>query len=181
VFSALARSFPEHGNITIQMARQKPVATGLAAGELAPRTLILDNGAHSIKAGLSSHLDDQHQPDPETACHIVPNCIARSDRDKRTYVGAELAEDCDDYGDLKYRRPVEKGYLVNWESEKAIWERAFMSGGDGQKGAKLDCNPEDTNLILTEASNAPAALQRHADEMVFEEFGFASYYRTIGL
>src|ERR1700761_8151261 len=43
----------------------------------------------------------------------------------------------------------------------------------------MQCDPHDTNLILTEAPNAPAALERNADEMVFEEFEFGSYYRTI--
>ena len=31
---------------------------------------------------------------------------------------------------------------------------------------------------MTEAPNAPTALQRNADEIVFEEFEFANYYRT---
>lgn len=42
------------------------------------------------------------------------------------------------------------------------------------------CDPHETNFILTEAPNAPSALQRYADEIVFEEFEFASYYRGIG-
>ncbi len=41
------------------------------------------------------------------------------------------------------------------------------------------CDPHETNLVLTESPNAPAALQRNAGEMVFEEFEFASYYRTM--
>ena len=42
------------------------------------------------------------------------------------------------------------------------------------------CDPHETNFILTEAPNAPSPLQRNSDEMVFEEFEFAGYYRTIG-
>ena len=33
---------------------------------------------------------------------------------------------------------------------------------------------------MTESPNSTAALQRNTDEIVFEEFEFASYYRTIG-
>jgi len=150
------------------MAKQKATSTHLSPGTLAPRTLILDNGAHSIKAGFSS------SSDPATDdCHIIPNCIARSQRDKRTYIGQELTH-CADFGELQYRRPVEKGYVVNWESEKAIWERSLFD-----TNAPLQCDPHDTNLILTEAPNAPIALQRNADEMVFEEFEFASLWRTM--
>ena len=37
------------------------------------------------------------------------------------------------------------------------------------------------NLILAEAPNASAALQRNCDEMVFEEYEFASYSRHVGI
>ena len=142
----------------------------LPAGHLAPRTLILDNGAHTIKAGF---VTPDQVPNQDTDCRVIANCIARSQRDKRTYVGEELLSECGDYGELAFRRPVERGYVVNWEGEKAIWERTLVD-----KKGTLHCDPHDTNLILTEAPNAPSALQRNADEMVFEEFEFASYYRT---
>lgn len=154
------------------MARQKSLSTATAADRVAGRTLILDNGAHTIKAGFCS--GSTADPNPSTDCHLIHNSVARSHRDKRTYVGPEL-EECADFGELAFRRPVEKGYTVNWESEKAIWERSFFDSN-----AVLRCDPQETNLILTEAPNAPAVLQKNADEIVFEEFGFASYYRTIG-
>lgn len=151
------------------MAKSKgAAANGQPADRVAPRTLIFDNGAHSIKAGFCT-------PDSEPKledCHLVANCIARSQRDKLTYIGAEL-DDCGDFGELQIRRPVERGFVVNWESEKAIWERTIFN----PKSA-LQCDPHATNLILTEAPNAPTALQRIADEMVFEEFEFASLHRT---
>lgn len=63
-------------------------------------------------------------------CSVIPNCIARSARDKRTYVASELAE-CKDFGELAFRRPVEKGFIVNWEAQKAIWEHEFMGESAG--------------------------------------------------
>ena len=42
------------------------------------------------------------------------------------------------------------------------------------------CDPHDTNLILTEAPNAPQVLQANCDQMVFEEFEFSSYFRCVG-
>ena len=92
---------------------------------LAPRTLILDNGAHTIKGGFSSATEDS-EPDTEKDCHVIANCIARSTRDKRTYVGSELLDECWDFGELAFRRPVERGFVVNWEGEKAIWERSIV-------------------------------------------------------
>lgn len=100
-------------------------AKTLSAGRLASRTLIFDNGAHTIKAGFSTSTSNT-ESDPEADCHVIANCIARSQRDKRTYVGVELLDECWDFGELAFRRPVEKGFVVNWEGEKAIWERSLL-------------------------------------------------------
>lgn len=98
---------------------------GKKAAAAAPnKTLVLDNGAYTMKAGLVSGTSS----DPSYSdCHVIPNCIARSHRDKRTYVASEL-EDCKDFGELAFRRPVEKGFIVGWEAQKAIWEHEFMDG-----------------------------------------------------
>ena len=90
-------------------------------------TLVLDNGAYTIKAGLVSTQSASPSYDD---CSVIPNCIARSHRDKCTYTASEL-DGCKDFGELAFRRPVEKGFIVNWEAEKAIWEHEFM----GAKGA----------------------------------------------
>ncbi|KAL8685910.1 MAG: hypothetical protein Q9224_005621 [Gallowayella concinna] len=134
---------------------------------LPDKTLIVDNGGYTIKAGFlssSPNFDD---------CHIIPNCLAR-ERDKKVWVGGEI-ETIRDFGEVAFRRPVEKGYLVNWEAEKAIWDSTFLV----QK-SKLHCDPHDTNLILTEAPNTSAALQTNCDQVIFEEYEFASYSRHIG-
>ena len=119
------------------MARQKSSIGALPAGQLASQTLILDNGAHTIKAGFSTTTTAS---DPENDCYVIPNCIARSQRDKRTYIGSEL-DDCEDYGELAIKRPVEKGFTVNWESEKAIWEHTLFD-----KGARLRVSANTTAL-----------------------------------
>ncbi|KAL8627585.1 hypothetical protein Q9189_006707 [Teloschistes chrysophthalmus] len=131
------------------------------------RTLVVDNGAFTIKAGFASptpNLDD---------CHIIPNCLAR-ERDKKIWVGSEI-ETCRDFGEMAFRRPVEKGYVVNWEAEKAVWDSTFMN-----PKSKLSCDPDETNLILTEAPNTTAALQSNCDQIIFEEYEFATYSRHIG-
>lgn len=132
------------------------------------RTLIVDNGAYNIKAGFSS-------PDEDAAsCQVIPNCMAR-DRNKRVYTGSQLSK-CKEFGEMVFRRPVEKGYMVNWEAEKEIWDQEFFN-----PNAALHCDPKETGLILTEAPNAPPVLQTNCDQIIFEEFQFSSYYRTIGI
>jgi len=82
-------------------------------------------GANTIKAGFSSTEASPSQSSDAGNCHIIPNCIARS-RDKRTYIGSALSK-CNDFGEMAFKRPVEKGYVVNWEAEKAIWEQEFFN------------------------------------------------------
>jgi len=162
--------------VSPSMAGGSRKSRSAAGGPAAPSTtLVLDNGADTIKAGLiptgSSGGDDntptQLQP------RIIPNCIAR-DRHKKIYVASEL-DKCRDFGEMAFRRPVEKGYIVNWEAQKEIWEREFFD-----EKAPLRCDPAETRLVLAEQPNALPALQTHCDQMVFEEFGFASYVRGIG-
>lgn len=87
--------------------------------QLQTQTLVVDNGAYTIKAGFAS--DSPHLED----CHVIPNCAAR-DRGKKIWIGSQL-DHCTDFGELMFRRPVEKGYLVNWEAEKAIWDNSFFN------------------------------------------------------
>jgi actin-related protein len=102
------------------------------------RTLVLDNGAYTIKAGIVPSASENLSYDD---CRVIPNCIARSTRDKCSYVGSEL-DACKDFGELAFRRPVEKGFIVNWEAEKAIWEHEFMGaavGDDLRVGTQTAC------------------------------------------
>lgn len=132
------------------------------------RTLVVDNGAQTIKAGFSG---------PEVTspmASIIPNCLAR-DRDKKVYIGSSLSS-CKDFSEIVFRRPVEKGYLVNWEAQKEIWEHEFFDAK-----ANLHCDPKETGLILAEAPNTLPALQTFCDQVIFEEFGFARYLRCLGM
>ena len=142
---------------------------GSSSSHLADQTLVIDNGAYGIKAGFASA--------DSNACQVIPNCIARGPngpRSTRVYVGDQLDE-CKDFAEMAFRRPVEKGYLVSWDGEMDIWKQAFF-----RKGAKLHCEPREANLVVSEAPNCPSALQQNTDQIIFEELEFASAYRSIG-
>lgn len=120
--------FPlEHDN-SAPFPAMPPKGSKKAAATAPARTLVLDNGAYTIKAGLVSAAPANPSYDD---CVVIPNCVARSTRDKRTYIASELAQ-CKDFGELAFRRPVEKGFIVNWEAEKAIWEHEFTGAGAGE-------------------------------------------------
>jgi actin-related protein 6 len=140
-----------------------------------PHTLVLDNGASTIKAGFvtTPPYDVPSPPSQDAVPVLIPNVIAR-DRQRKVYAGSDLSK-CRDFGEISLRRPIDRGYLVNWETQREIWEHEFFD-----EKAQLLCNPSETRLILAEQPNALPALQANCDQMVFEEFGFASYYRGIG-
>lgn len=127
------------------------------------RTLVLDNGAHTIKAG---YVTDEAIDTPR----VIPNSIVRA-RDGKVYVSSEIAQ-CADFSEAAFRRPVEKGFIVNWEAQREIWEREFFDDA-----APQPCDPSETRLLLADPPNALPVLQANCDQMVFEEFGFAGYYR----
>ncbi|EKJ74377.1 hypothetical protein FPSE_05448 [Fusarium pseudograminearum CS3096] len=128
-------------------------------------TLVLDNGASTIKAGI---VRDGKFDDPR----IIPNVIAR-DRARKVYVASEI-EKCRDFGEIQFRRPMEKGFIVNWEAQKEIWDREIFEN----KAFAID--PAESRLILAEPPNGLPILQANCDQIVFEEYGFESYYRGIG-
>ncbi|KEY73679.1 hypothetical protein S7711_07725 [Stachybotrys chartarum IBT 7711] len=129
-------------------------------------TLVLDNGGYTLKAGFvrGTTIDEPR---------VIPNCIAR-DRNRKLYVGSELAG-CRDFSEIQFRRPCEKGFIVNWETQKEIWDHEFFD-----QSAPLKCDPTSTRLILAEPPNGLPVLQTNCDQIVFEEYGFSSYWRGLG-
>ncbi len=125
----------------ISLSTMPPKGARKSAVTTPHKTLVLDNGAYTLKAGLVATGTDPKYDD----CTVLANCIARSVRDKRTYVSSELAS-CKDFGELAFRRPVEKGFVVNWEAEKAIWEHEFTDS-TASAGLKVGMVASHANQI----------------------------------
>ncbi|EED18337.1 actin family protein [Talaromyces stipitatus ATCC 10500] len=147
---------------------------------LPDKTFIIDNGACTIKAGHApAHFPPQNADDSLSACVAISNAIAKT-RDNRIFVGAQLSTHISDWNEAVFRRPVEKGYIVNWEAQKEIWEQAFFDERTTRNKDVRVADPAETTLILTDTPNGLPALQRNADEMVMEEWGFGGYARIVG-
>ena len=135
-------------------------------------TIVLDHGGATLKAGLVqgySLLDCNPR--------IIPNFIAR-DGSKKVYVASEI-EKCKNFAEIAFRRPVEKGFVINWDVQKEIWEREVFNEDGKGKGWKID--PSDTRMLIAEPSNGLPILQGNCDQIVFEEYGFTSYARVNGM
>eukprot|EP00324_Dicrateria_rotunda_P009291 CAMPEP_0206177164 /NCGR_PEP_ID=MMETSP1474-20131121/60438_1 /ASSEMBLY_ACC=CAM_ASM_001110 /TAXON_ID=97495 /ORGANISM="Imantonia sp., Strain RCC918" /LENGTH=195 /DNA_ID=CAMNT_0053588783 /DNA_START=6 /DNA_END=590 /DNA_ORIENTATION=- len=97
----------------------------------------------------------------------MPNGLAKSKTEHKVFVGDQL-ENCTDFSALQYRLSLERGCLVNWDTQAEVWSRAFGP-------EVLGVSPADCSLLLTETPMCPPAIQDTLDEMVFEHFGFQSY------
>ncbi|KAG5564411.1 hypothetical protein RHGRI_000560 [Rhododendron griersonianum] len=122
--------------------------------------VVLDNGAGLIKAGIGGNLDP-------TA--ILPNCLARPLSSKKfLHLSDPNATAAFDLTSAAVRRPLDRGYLINPDLQREIWSNLFSN--------VLKINPSHSSLLLVEPLFNLPSLQRAADELVFEEFGFESLF-----
>lgn len=120
---------------------------------------ILDNGAYMAKVGYSNNKPK-----------LVPNCImkAKSER-RRPFIGDQV-EECRDASGLYYILAFQKGFLLNWDTQKTIWDYMFSK----------DCcsvNFNETPLIVTEPLFNFASIQEGMTEIFFEEYECQSLLR----
>ncbi|KAJ7035683.1 actin-related protein Arp6 [Mycena alexandri] len=124
--------------------------------------LVLDNGASTIKAGIVGQ-SSSNEP------WLIPNAVIRSKGDKAIYIGHEL-EKCKDYSALSYRLPLEKGYVVDWDAQKAIWDGILSD-------EVLNINPTESTLLITEPYFNLPKIQEVYDQFIFEEYEFQAQFR----
>ncbi|KAG2221077.1 hypothetical protein INT45_009735 [Circinella minor] len=123
-------------------------------------TVILDNGASTLKVNTVEYESPR----------IIPNAIIRGRTDRRNYIGDQI-DQCTDFSSLYYRLPFERGFLTNWDVERPVWNRLFSN--------VLQIDPKDSRLLITEPCFNLKNIQEAYDQIIFEEYEFASCYRTI--
>ncbi|XP_070383837.1 actin-related protein 6 [Dermacentor albipictus] len=128
---------------------------------MAAHCLVVDNGGGSIKAGFTT----QNVP------RVLPNCITKAKSERRRQFIADQLDDCKDMSGLFYLLPFQKGYLVNWEVEKQVWD--YMFGKD-----VFNCQFEETCLILTEPFFNFPSIRESLVEVLYEEYQFHSLLLT---
>ncbi|KAI0079499.1 actin-like protein ARP6 [Panus rudis PR-1116 ss-1] len=130
--------------------------------------LVLDNGAHTIKMGISSGQTEPHGI--TRSARLIMNAVVRSTKgEKATYVGQEIRH-CRDFSSLHFRLPFEKGFIVDWDAQKAIWDDLFTPKIIGTE-------PTSASLLITEPYFDLPNIQDVYDQFVFEEYEFHSYFR----
>jgi actin-related protein 6 len=127
-------------------------------------TLVVDNGAGILKAGLLPPGLDVTQRSLEVAPVRLPNCTAKSRAEKKFFV-ADGLDTAVELSALYIRRPHDRGYVVNWDLQGDIWQR--MCHAD-----VLGIKPSETSVLVSEPLFCPGEVRDNMDEFIFEEMGF---------
>lgn len=122
-------------------------------------TLVLDNGAYTAKIGYS------HQK-----VSVVPNCQFRSKTNRMKTFTANQLDEIKDPSGLFYILPYQKGYLVNWDVQRKVWDHLF-----GKEMFKVDF--AESSIVITEPYFNFSSIQESMNEILFEEYQFQSALR----
>ncbi|CAF4949785.1 unnamed protein product, partial [Rotaria sp. Silwood1] len=77
---------------------------------------VVDNGAHMSK----SKMNTSDKP------RIIPNCVMKSKfYPRRTFIADQIDNECPNKTSLYYQLPFQKGYLVDWNIQKQVWDHLF--------------------------------------------------------
>ncbi|CAK7305392.1 Actin-related protein 6 [Vulpes lagopus] len=123
-------------------------------------TLVLDNGAYNAKIGYS------HEN-----VSVIPNCQFRSKTARLKTFTANQIDEIKDPSGLFYILPFQKGYLVNWDVQRQVWDYLF-----GKEMYQVDFL--DTNIIITEPYFNFTSIQESMNEILFEEYQFQAVLRV---
>ena len=123
-------------------------------------TFVMDVGGSSIKAGFAN----------QQKCKVLPNCIVKAKSEKRRAFIADQIDDCRDLSSLFYLLPFQKGYLVNWDHQKTVFDYIFSKNC-------FNFDPQDKHLIITEPYFNFSSIQDGLNELLFDEYRFKSVLR----
>lgn len=130
--------------------------------------LVIDTGGANVRVATDG------------AARRVTNAIARTRAGtaRQVMVGDDIEAKCNDYGGLQLRIPVDRGLIVDWPAQKAVWDQAIFK--------ELDVRPSDTfgalsgrTVIATEPYFVLPEQQRAFEALLFEWYGAQALWRAV--
>uniref|UniRef100_A0A7E4V5I4 Actin-related protein 2 n=1 Tax=Panagrellus redivivus TaxID=6233 RepID=A0A7E4V5I4_PANRE len=135
------------------------------------RIVVVDNGSGFVKCGFAGE---------NFPAHVFPSVVGRPqlkfrDTASKAHDPRYLAIGDEVVGlaksmDIGY--PMSNGIIRNWEDMRHVWDYTFGP-------SKLDIDPKDCKVLLTEAPLNPRQNREKLFECMFEEYGFHSVYVAI--
>ncbi|GAB6018585.1 Actin- protein 6 [Chamberlinius hualienensis] len=130
---------------------------------MSPTCVVLDNGGYTAKVGYAT----------QSEARIIPNCITKAKSERRRQFIGDQIDDCKDVSGLFYILPFQKGFLVNWEAQRTIWDYIF-----GKDVLNLNQDSGENELIITVPHFNFSSIQEGMNELLFEEYNFDSVLQT---
>ncbi|CAJ0924388.1 unnamed protein product [Ranitomeya imitator] len=102
---------------------------------------------------------------------VIPNCQFRSKTARLKTFTANQIDEVKDPSGLFYILPFQKGYLVNWDVQRQVWDYLF-----GKEMFQVDF--VESNIIITEPYFNFSSIQESMNEILFEEYQFQAALRV---
>ncbi|POM81480.1 Actin-like protein [Phytophthora palmivora] len=140
------------------------------------KTVVLDAGGATLKATVAA-------PGVTPTASILANHVASTSASPSTvFMGQKLQELERQRAKLRYLRPVQRGYCVNWNVESELWTHVMSSEASYSLSdivkQMLKVDPAEHSLVVTAPLMAPTVVNESMDQVVFEELSFQSYARV---
>lgn len=149
-------------------------------------TVIVDNGAGTIKAGVwrANRLEGGEAlvapnalAKPSNHAIAVPASVLGKSRRPAGHLVATEIDKAPDVSAMVFRRPHDRGIVTAFDVQRDVWSSVFSAdkGIDAfRSGTERNAVRSAPSLLLTEALGVPLRVRRATDQLVYEVFGFSA-------
>jgi actin-related protein 6 len=128
---------------------------------MAAKSVVIDNGGCSIKAGFAGQMLPRR---------ITPNALARGKRDKKIYVGDKILNS--PIAEYILTRPSQLGLVLDWECQKLIWENGVFVRDKSGGSFNISSEFESSTVVVTVAPFSPQSVRRETFDVLLNDYRF---------